>query len=153
MFRRRRPPIRFERVFLQTGCSALYPAAFRDVISPRRVGIYSRHRMAKDDGGCSVFIEILSISYPHLGDWHDSHNRLCAGDARRGTSVNTQCLADDTNSNRPVKTSTQMMRECMAKERAKNTGASLDDVKKTCREKIASYNNHRSETIQPPNNP
>jgi pentapeptide MXKDX repeat protein len=70
-----------------------------------------------------------------------------------GTSVSTRALADDTNSDRQVKTQKQMMKECIAKERSANTGASEDDMKKTCREKIQSYNNHPSETTQPPNNP
>jgi hypothetical protein len=70
-----------------------------------------------------------------------------------GTGVSTRGLADDTNSDRPVKTHKQLMKECMAKERSANTGASEDDMKKTCREKIKSYNNHPSETTQPGNNP
>jgi hypothetical protein len=70
-----------------------------------------------------------------------------------GTSLSTRGLADDTNSDRQVKTQKQMMKECMAKERSANTGASEKDMKKTCHEKIMSYNNHPSETTQPPNNP
>jgi len=69
-----------------------------------------------------------------------------------GSSLSTRALADDTNSDRPVKTHKQMMRECMTKERSANSGASEDDMKKTCRQKIQSYNNHPSETTQPPNN-
>jgi len=69
------------------------------------------------------------------------------------TSLSTRGLADDTNSDRPVKTHKQMMKDCMAKERSTNTGASEDDMRKTCREKIKSYNNHPSETSEPPNNP
>jgi len=70
-----------------------------------------------------------------------------------GSSLSTRGLADDTNSDRPVKTQKQMMKECMARERSANTGAPEDDMRKTCREKIKSYNNHPSETTEPPNNP
>ena len=67
--------------------------------------------------------------------------------------IGVQALADDTNSDRPVISHKQMMRDCMAKERAANSGASEQDMKKTCRDKIKSYNNHPSETTTPPNNP
>lgn len=69
-----------------------------------------------------------------------------------GTSVSTRVLADDTNSDRPVKTQKQLMKECMANERSADTGASEGDMKKICREKIKSFNNHPSETTQPPGN-
>ena len=46
-----------------------------------------------------------------------------------------------------------MMQDCMAKERSANSGASEDDMKKACRAKIQSYENHPSETAKPPNNP
>jgi hypothetical protein len=45
------------------------------------------------------------------------------------------------------------MKDCMARERQANPGASGDDMKKTCRAKIDSYNKHPSETTAPPNNP
>jgi hypothetical protein len=62
-------------------------------------------------------------------------------------------LGDDTNSDRPVISHRQMMKDCMAKERAANSGASVEDLKKTCREKVKSYNDHPSETAPPPANP
>jgi len=73
--------------------------------------------------------------------------------ALAGASINTRGFADDTNSDRPVKTQKQMMKECMAKEKSANSGESETDMKKTCLEKIQSYNNHPSETTPPPHNP
>jgi hypothetical protein len=68
-------------------------------------------------------------------------------------SVGTQAWADDTNTARPVVTHKKMMRDCMAKERQSNPGASDTDVKKTCRAKVQSYEQHPSETKTPPDNP
>ena len=68
-------------------------------------------------------------------------------------SVSIPVLADDTNADRPVQSHKQMMKDCMAQERAANSGASSDAMKRTCRNKIQSYNNHPSETAAPPNNP
>jgi hypothetical protein len=62
-------------------------------------------------------------------------------------------FGDDTNNDRPVVSHRQMMKDCIAKERAANSGATDDEIKKTCREKIKSYNNHPSETTAPPANP
>jgi hypothetical protein len=62
-------------------------------------------------------------------------------------------FADDTNSDRPVVSHKQMMRDCMAKEKEANGSASTQDLRKVCREKIRSYDNHPSETAQPPANP
>jgi hypothetical protein len=64
-----------------------------------------------------------------------------------------RALADDSNSARPIVSHKQMMKDCMAKERQTNPGASADDQKKTCLDKIDSYNKHPSETTAPPNNP
>jgi len=69
------------------------------------------------------------------------------------TGFGAAALADDTNTDRPVQSHKQMMKDCMAKERAANTGASSDYLKKTCEEKIKSYNDHPSETTPPPANP
>jgi hypothetical protein len=62
-------------------------------------------------------------------------------------------LADDTNSDRPVESHKQMMRDCIQRERQANPTESKQDMKRTCREKISSYNDHPSETAQPPQNP
>jgi hypothetical protein len=79
---------------------------------------------------------------------------LCALIVTLGAaSMGARALADDTNSDRQVKTHKQMMQDCMAKERSANSGASEDDMKKACRAKIQSYENHPSETAKPPNNP
>jgi hypothetical protein len=64
-----------------------------------------------------------------------------------------QAYADDTNTARPVVPPKKMMKECMDKERSNNSGASEEDMKKTCREKIKSYDQHPSETNPPPDNP
>ena len=79
---------------------------------------------------------------------------LCALIATLGAAgMGAGALADDTNSDRQVKTHKQMMQDCMAKERSANSGASEDDMKKACRAKIQSYDSHPSETAPPPNNP
>ena len=62
-------------------------------------------------------------------------------------------FADDANSDRPIESHKQMMRDCMDRERAAKTGASTEDMKRICREKIKSYVNHPSETLPPPHNP
>jgi hypothetical protein len=62
-------------------------------------------------------------------------------------------MADDSNVARPVVSHKQMMKDCLAKEKQANPSASDDDMKKTCRAKIDSYNKHPSETTSPPNNP
>jgi hypothetical protein len=69
------------------------------------------------------------------------------------TGFGVRAMADDTNTARPVESHKQMMRDCMDKERAANSGASTEDMRKTCREKIKSYDNHPSETTPPPANP
>ena len=61
--------------------------------------------------------------------------------------------ADDANSDRPIMTHKQMMKDCMAKERAAHPDAAAQDLKKTCLAKIQSYEQHPSETVRPPNNP
>jgi hypothetical protein len=62
-------------------------------------------------------------------------------------------LADDANSDRPIQTHKQMMKDCMAKEKSSGNGASDEDLRRICRDKIKSYDNHPSETTPPPNNP
>jgi hypothetical protein len=62
-------------------------------------------------------------------------------------------LADDTNSDRPIESHKQMMKDCMQQERQANPTAQKEDMKRTCREKIKSYNDHPSETAPPPQNP
>jgi hypothetical protein len=62
-------------------------------------------------------------------------------------------LADDANSDRPVQSHKQMMRDCMQQERQVNSTEPKEEMKRTCREKIRSYNDHPSETALPPRNP
>jgi hypothetical protein len=69
------------------------------------------------------------------------------------TGLGVRAVADDTNTDRPVESHKQMMKECMAKARAADSAASIEDLKKTCREKIKSYDAHPSETTPPPANP
>jgi hypothetical protein len=76
---------------------------------------------------------------------------LIASFAVAGFSLRS--LADDSNSTRPVVTHKKMMKDCMAKERAANAGATREDMKKTCEAKIKSFEDHPSETTAPPNNP
>jgi hypothetical protein len=78
---------------------------------------------------------------------------LFGGLASAGFGAASLARADDANSARPNVTHKQMMKDCMDRERAANSGASEQDVKKTCREKIKSYEDHPSETARPPNNP
>jgi len=58
--------------------------------------------------------------------------------------VGYPALADDTNSDKPIKTHKQLMQECVAKHRAADSSASLSDLKKACRAEIKSYENHPS---------
>jgi len=62
-------------------------------------------------------------------------------------------IADDSNSNRPVLTYKQKMKMCMDREREHGSNASDSDLKKTCADKIQSYEQHPSETKTPPSNP
>jgi len=70
-----------------------------------------------------------------------------------GVQAGVLALADDANSDRPVRSHKQLMRDCVAKEKSANTAASDYDVKKICEDKIKSYDNHPSETTLPPANP
>jgi hypothetical protein len=75
-----------------------------------------------------------------------------------GTGLALSCLsaaavADDTNTDRPVMTHQQKMKDCMQKERQANPSVSAADRKKTCSAKIQSYDQHPSETTKPPDNP
>ena len=45
---------------------------------------------------------------------------------------------------RPIKTHKQLMQDCIAKHKAQDSNASLDDLKKVCRAEIKSYDNHPS---------
>ena len=60
------------------------------------------------------------------------------------TLIGYQALADDTNSDKPIKTHKQLMQECVAKHRSEDASASLKDLRKACREEIKSYDNHPS---------
>jgi hypothetical protein len=74
---------------------------------------------------------------------------LAAGMAGGGL----QALADDAPAARPAVTHKQMMKDCMAKERAANSSASDADLRKTCDAKIKEYREHPSVTTTPPNTP
>jgi hypothetical protein len=64
-----------------------------------------------------------------------------------------QVLADDANSAPPVMNHKQLMRDCVAKEKAANSSASDEDVKKTCNAKIKAHRDHPSETKAPADTP
>lgn len=53
-------------------------------------------------------------------------------------------LADDAPSAQPVKSPKQKMHECMAQQRANNSGLSKEDMKKACAAKLHSDENHPS---------
>jgi len=53
-------------------------------------------------------------------------------------------LADDAPSAPPVKSPKQKMHECMAQQRANNSGLSKEDMKKACAAKLQSDDNHPS---------
>jgi hypothetical protein len=53
-------------------------------------------------------------------------------------------LADDAPSAPPVKSLKQKMHECMAQQRADNSGLSKEDMKKACAAKLQSEENHPS---------
>jgi hypothetical protein len=53
-------------------------------------------------------------------------------------------LADDAPSAPPVKSPKQKMHECMAQQRANNSGLSKEDMKKACAAKQQSDDNHPS---------
>jgi uncharacterized membrane protein YccC len=58
-------------------------------------------------------------------------------------------MADDTNSDRPVESHKQMMRDCLQQERQANPQESKQDMRRVCRDKLKTYNNHPSETAPP----
>jgi muramidase (phage lysozyme) len=62
-------------------------------------------------------------------------------------------VADDTNSDRPIESYKQMMKDCMRREQASNPTASSEERTRVCREKIKSYDDHPSENTAPPQNP
>jgi hypothetical protein len=59
-------------------------------------------------------------------------------------AVAAPVLADDSPTAQPIKTPKQKMHDCMAKERANNSGMSREDMKKACSEKLQSEENHPS---------
>jgi hypothetical protein len=60
--------------------------------------------------------------------------------------VGSQALADDSPTARPIQTNRELMKQCMADQRAKNSGASAADMKKSCKEQIKTYQEHPSVT-------
>jgi hypothetical protein len=69
------------------------------------------------------------------------------------TCLSVPAIADDTGSDRPIKTHQQKMKECLSKERRASPNVSDADRKKTCGAKIDSFDQHPSETLKPPDNP
>ena len=59
-------------------------------------------------------------------------------------SVAAPVLADDAHTAQPVKSPKQKMHECMAHERASNSGMSKEDMKKACAAKLQNEENHPS---------
>lgn len=57
--------------------------------------------------------------------------------------------SDDSPSDRPNATNSQLMKRCVADQKAKNSSASADDVKKTCRDQVKAYRDHPSVTTPP----
>lgn len=68
-------------------------------------------------------------------------------------AVSSLALADDANTDRPVQSHKQLMRECMQRERQVNSTEPRQEIKRTCQEKIRSYNDHPSETALPAQKP
>jgi hypothetical protein len=60
--------------------------------------------------------------------------------------IGSQALADDSPAARPTQTDRELMKQCMANQRAKNAGASAADMKKSCKEQIKTYQEHPSVT-------
>lgn len=75
---------------------------------------------------------------------------LLAGFVGAGLHV---ARADDSNTDRPVATDQQLMKQCMDKEKSENPHATKADRKKICEDKVKSYDAHPSETHTPPDNP
>jgi len=59
-------------------------------------------------------------------------------------SLAGMALADDAPSAPPVKSPKQKMHECMAQQRANNSGMSKEDMKKVCAAKLQTDENHPS---------
>lgn len=59
-------------------------------------------------------------------------------------SVAAPILADDAPTAQPVKSPKQKMHECMAHQRASNSGMSKEDMKKACAAKLQNEENHPS---------
>jgi hypothetical protein len=60
--------------------------------------------------------------------------------------VGSQALADDSPTARPNQTNRELMKQCMADQKANNSGASAADMKKTCKDQIKTYQQHPSVT-------
>jgi hypothetical protein len=58
----------------------------------------------------------------------------------------SQAIADDAPTARPNETNRELMRQCMADQKVKNSGASAAEMKKTCKEQIKTYQEHPSVT-------
>jgi len=60
--------------------------------------------------------------------------------------IGAQAIADDSPSDQPIKTHHQLMKHCMAEQKAKNKGASKEDMKQKCDNEIRTYRSHPSVT-------
>ena len=58
-------------------------------------------------------------------------------------------MADDQASGAQPKTNQQLMKECMKKQRAANTGMSEDDMRKSCRDQIKANVDHPNAPAEP----
>jgi hypothetical protein len=97
---------------------------------------------------------VLYRAWSYMKEFSMNKKALCiVSVCFAAAGLSSQVFADDSNSTRPIVSPKQMMKDCVTKERQQNPRASEDDMKKTCRAKIASYNEHPSETTAPPNNP
>jgi hypothetical protein len=60
--------------------------------------------------------------------------------------VGSQTMADDSPTARPNQSDRELMKQCMADQRAKNSDASAADMKKICKQQVKTYQEHPSVT-------
>jgi hypothetical protein len=68
-------------------------------------------------------------------------------------SLAGMALADDAPSGPPIKSPKQKMQECIAQQRANNSGLSMEELKKACAAKLQSDENHPSRPQPSPDSP
>jgi hypothetical protein len=67
--------------------------------------------------------------------------------------ISAQALADDAPASQPVLTHKQKIQQCMAKQRASNSGMTDNDMRKACETELQSQENHPSKPVTPNNVP